>query len=64
MLQVQLLALFAALARASALPVVGLNNLAGGRTRGGVASEQATCSDIGRNALVRGVSVVPGPVEQ
>lgn len=46
---------FAALARAAVLPVITPNDPLHGDSRGGVASEQAVCSDIGRNALVLGV---------
>ncbi|MBE3046868.1 hypothetical protein IMZ48_30935 [Candidatus Bathyarchaeota archaeon] len=52
----RLLAQFATAASAAVLPFVGPNDTADGRSRGGVASQQAECSEIGRNALVRGVS--------
>ena len=52
---VKLLSLFAGVASAAAVAVAP-NSVRNGRSRGGVASEQAACSDIGRNAMVRGVS--------
>lgn len=50
-----LLPLFAAVARAAIIPATSPNDPLHGTARGGVASEQAVCSDIGRNALVLGV---------